>query len=170
LVKSMQKSNFLEFLIAATNDQENALICGRKRELLHLWAAIFSGIDADQPVSSLLGEADRVVKKPIRHGRFSGAVIVQLATGQEVVLQSTSQLLETDTSEHLDKDKKMGRKPPRLEYLPNYTLLSQAELQYYQSVVLYMALNLKGIPFFVICCCCRSGRLICKGDGKVGSR
>lgn len=134
LLKALQKCKMTDFLIAATNDQENTLILGRKREILLLWAAIFSSIDPEQS-ASLLISGEKVVKKPIRHGRFSGAVVVQLATGQEVLLQNTSQILNNDSVDHLNVQKKTTRKQPRLEYLPHYTLFSQAELQYFQTFV-----------------------------------
>ena len=136
LLKAMQKSNFLEFLIAIANENEQVLIKGRKREIIGLWSAILLTIN---PILNsdefTYNEEGKVIKRPIRHGRFSGSVMVQLATGQEMVLQHTSQILNSDGLSHLDEKKRGSRIQPSRDYLPEYAILSKQELDFYKSLI-----------------------------------
>jgi hypothetical protein len=132
----MQKSNFMDFLVAITNENEHSLVRGRKREIIGLWNAIFLTVNPLMSTCEFIyNEEGNVIKRPIRHGRFSGSVVVQLATGQEMMLQHTSQILNSDGLSHLDEKKRGSRTQPMLEYLPEYALLSRQEADFYKSLM-----------------------------------
>jgi hypothetical protein len=135
LLKAMQKSKFIDFLIAITNEKDHPLIRGRKREIIGLWNAIFLHVNPSISDGEFVYFEEGAIKRPIRHGRFSGSVVVQLATGQEMMLQHTSQILNSDGLSHLEEKKKGSRTQPMLEYLPEYALLSKQEVDFYRSLM-----------------------------------
>lgn len=90
------ETRMYEFLLCLVGQLDK---CGFLfKSLLEIFGTIFGGAknysflfsDAQEPAITDPSD-DAQVKRPVRHGRFAGSVVVQLSTGRELVLKSSSQ-------------------------------------------------------------------------------
>lgn len=129
--KAMKKSLLVDFLAACLNDDTgNALLQSRQRDIFLVFSAALSTIplhatlhehreDEMNLLRQHVVDGERL-RSPGRHGGFRGTIAVQLATGQELVVQSTAHLLHGATSAVSDAGKQTLQGQQRWwEFLPS---------------------------------------------------
>lgn len=128
LIMAMKKSRMLEFLMvagASCNDVRDRRVFGPHVErLVEMFAHLLRVADPDEiaamhdfdpagPQRSVVEQAmqgEGRIRRPIRHSRFSGALVVRLSTGEDYMLAG-SRLRDPLT---LDGGKRVQHRPRRL--------------------------------------------------------
>lgn len=127
LVTHMQEARLIEFLLVAAgscNDRRDRRLFGPHvpllLEIFHCMFRVYDpsviaamhGFDGDGPQTCAAEEAlqrERTIQRPVRHGRFSGTVVVRLSTGEDYVMSSR----QLDRSLTLDPGKRIQHRPKK---------------------------------------------------------
>jgi len=107
IVRAMRDSQLLEFLIVCSSNccpttREGKLFAPHVVLLTEIWMLVLCWLDPLQllaPSTSQMTEPEQGMRRPIRHGRFGGSVVLKLENGKDLMLANRMSLYQDKMQE-----------------------------------------------------------------------